>query len=114
MLFLTEDAVLTCKHELGRVAIIGTQDLLTIGGRRVLVENDPASRPIAGCPNIGAAIKPCLFTLPVQTGYSDWIRADGKRLCLNTVTGLTDGTPPGVVKYQVSSTGQSFVTEGDA
>ena len=111
MLLLTEDAVLTCKHELGIVGIVGTQNLLTIGGRTVLVESDPEGRPIAGCPNVGATIKPCLVTLKAQAGYSDWIRAEGRRVCLDTITGLTDGTPPGVVKYQVRSPGQSLVTE---
>jgi hypothetical protein len=111
MLLLTEDAVLTCKHELGIVGMIGTQNLVTIGGRKVLVEHDPEGRPIIGCPNIGATIKPCLLTLKVQAGYSSWIRAEGRPVCLDTITGLTDGTPPGIVKYQVRAPGQSLVTE---
>ena len=111
MLLLTEDAVLVCKHEMGVVRIVGTQNLVTIGGRQVLVEQDPEGRPIAGCPNIGATIKPCLLTLRAQAGYSGWVRIDGKGVCLDTVSGLTDGTPPGVVKYEVRSAGQSFVTE---
>jgi hypothetical protein len=111
MLLLTEDAVLTCKHELGVVGIVGTQSLVTIGGRRVLVEHDPEGRPVVGCPNVGATIKPCLLTLKVQAGYSDWIRVEGRRVSLDTITGLTDGTPPGIVKYQVRTPGQSFVTE---
>lgn len=111
MFWLTEDAILTCKHELGIVGIVGTQNLVTISGRKALVEKDPESRPIAACPNVGATIKPCLLTLPVQTGYSSWIRVDGSRVCLDTVTGLTDGTPPGVVKYQVRSAGQALVSE---
>ncbi len=111
MFWLTEDAILTCKHEVGIVGIVGTQSLVTISGRKALVEKDPEGRPIATCPNVGATIKPCLLTLPVQTGYCDWIRVDGKRVCLDTVTGLTDGTPPGVVKYQVRSAGQTLVSE---
>ena len=111
MLLLTEDAVLTCKHELGIVGIVGTQSLLTIEGRKVLVDSDPEARPIVGCPNVGATIKPCLLTLKAQAGYSDWIRVDGRRVCLDVITGLTDGTPPGVVKYQVRAPGQSLVTQ---
>jgi hypothetical protein len=111
MYILTEDAVLTCKHELGIVGIVGTQNLVTVAGRKVLVEKDPVGRPIAGCPNVGATIKPCLLTLEVQAGYSNWIRIDGRRICLDTVTGLTDGTPPGVVKYQVRAPGQNLVSE---
>ncbi len=111
MKVLTEDAVLVCKHELGTVGIKGTQDLVTIEGRLVLVENNPEGRPIVACPNVGATIKPCVVTLKVQEGYSDLVRVDGKRICLDTVTGLTDGTPPGTVKYKVRSPGQSLVSE---
>jgi hypothetical protein len=111
MLLLTEDALLVCKHELGKVAIVPTQELVTIGGRLVLVEPNPESRPIAGCPNIGATIKPCLQTLKVRTGYSDWMRIEGKPICLDTVVGFTDGTPPGLVEYKVNFAGQEFVEE---
>lgn len=111
MLLLTEDALLICKHRLGKVDIKPTQDLVTIGRRRVLVDDNPEGRPINGCPNIGATIKPCTHTLRVQVGYSEWIRIEGKQVCLDTVTGLTDGTPPGTVKYIVQRPGQEFVQE---
>jgi hypothetical protein len=112
MNILTEDAVLTCDHQLGKVGIRATQGWVTIEGRRVLVHDDPEGRPIAGCPNVGAAIKPCQSTLPVEEGYSSWVRIDGKRVCLDTVVGLTDGTPPGTVHYRVRDPGQRFVAEG--
>ncbi|MEW5986127.1 MAG: hypothetical protein AB1791_05805 [Chloroflexota bacterium] len=111
MRFLTEDAKLICKHIGGKVAIQATQEWVTINGRKVLVEIDPEGRPISGCPNVGAAIKPCTNTLKVKEGYSDWLRIDGRRICLDTVTGLTDGTPPGVVKYLVQDPGQRLVSE---
>jgi hypothetical protein len=113
MKLLTEDAVLICSHELGIVDIQATQDLVTIEGRQALVEKNPESRPIKGCPNIGATIKPCQQTLRVQVGYSDFIRIEGKRICLDSVRGLTDGTPPGTVPYKVREPGQSFVSEGE-
>jgi len=108
---LTEDALLVCAHVLGTVGIQPTQDLVTIEGRCVLVENDPEGRPITACPNIGATIKPCQLTLKVREGYSDLVRIDGRRMCLDTVTGLTDGTPPGTVKYKVRDPGQNLVSE---
>ncbi len=111
MYFLTQDAVLVCAHELGVVGIVATQNLVTIKRRRVLVETDPEQRPIAGCPNVGPTIKPCTNTLAVQAGYSDFIRIDGRRVCLDTVTGITDGTPPGTVKYKVRSPGQDLASE---
>jgi len=111
MLWLTEDAVIVCKHEKGRVGLAPIQKLVTIEGRKVLVENDPEGRPIKHCPNVGATIKPCLTTLKVDAGYSDFLTIDGRKVCLETVTGLTDGTPPGTVKYKVNAPGQDFVFE---
>lgn len=112
MNLLTADAVLRCKHG-GSVNLQPAQDLVTIEGRAVLVEPDPESRPIRKCPNISATIKPCTLTLPVRSGYSDLLRIDGHRVCLDTVVGLTHGTPPGIVLYLVSDPGQSFVSEAE-
>jgi hypothetical protein len=110
MLVLTEDAGLYCKHGPGKVSIAATQELVSIGGRKVLVEIDPEGRSISGCPSV-VPFKPCLVTLVVDKGYSEFIRVDNRRLCLDTVTGFTDGTPPGVVKYEVRYAGQEFVSE---
>lgn len=112
MLWLTEDAVVVCKHQLGRVGQAPSQDFLRIDGRRVLVATDPEGRPISGCPNYGPSIKPCTTTLKVQRGYSTWIRVGGRGLCLDTLDGYTDGTPPGVVRYEVKAPGQQWVREG--
>jgi hypothetical protein len=112
MRLLTEDAVLVCAHELGIVGIAATQGLVTVAGRRVLVERDPEAKPIGGCPNVGPTIKPCTTTLVVRAGYSELLRVAGRRVCLDTVIGLTDGTPPGTVEYKVRSPGQTLVSEG--
>lgn len=111
MLFITEDAVVVCKHEVGIVKNVPTQNWVTVAMRRVLVEIDPEGRTIAGCPNMGVGIRPCVTTLKATAGYSDFIRVDGRRVCLDTITGLTDGTPPGLVKYKVNNAGQPFVQE---
>ncbi len=111
MYLLREDAVLVCAHELGIIQNRPTQDLVTIEQRRVLVDNNPEGRTIVGCPNIGPTIKPCTTTLAVKQGYSDLVRIQGKRACLDTVTGLTDGTPPGTVEYHVRRAGQDLVAE---
>jgi len=110
MLALTEDAGLFCKHGPGKVSIKPVQSLVTVQGRKVLVEPDPVGRPISGCPSV-VPFKPCLTTLAVQKGYSQFIRVQNRRLCLDTVTGYTDGTPPGVVMYEVRFAGQEFVSE---
>lgn len=109
-LLLTEDATLVCKHELGTVQVRTSQAFVTVEGRVVLVEKNPERRPITNCPNVGPTIKPCQLTLAVEEGYSDLVRVDGKRVCLETVTGLTDGTPPGTVKYNVRTPGQQLVS----
>ncbi len=109
---LTLDATLVCKHELGVVKLVHRQELVTIEGRPVLVEDDPEGRRVDFCPSIGATIKPCTRTLRVREGYSDLLRIDRRRVCLDTLVGLTDGTPPGTVEYKVRHPGQGLVAEG--
>jgi hypothetical protein len=111
MLWLTSDSTLVCSHELGRIQNEPSQNLVTIGGVPVLVEPDPEGRRIKGCPNIGITIKPCWHTLAVKKGLSEFIRVGGKRVCLDSVSGITDGTPPGVVVYKVNDAGQDIVSE---
>jgi hypothetical protein len=44
-----------------------------------------------------------------DVGYSTFIRVGGQRVCLDAITGFTDGTPPGLYKWVVSVPGQQFV-----
>jgi hypothetical protein len=110
MLLLTEDAVVQCEHK-GTVSIEANQTLVTIEGRALLVEPYPAGRSISRCPNVGLTVKPCTNTLKVKAGYSSLLRINGQSVCLDTVEGLTDGTPPGLVLYKVRKAGQEFVAE---
>lgn len=109
MKVLTKDARIVCDHRTGIVQVDATQNFVTINGRPILVEHDPASKRIAGCANIVATIKPCTLTLVVLAGYSDFVRIGGRRICLDPITGFTDGTPPAAVKYLVERPGQEFV-----
>jgi hypothetical protein len=111
MFWLTEDAVLVCMHEMGRVSIEATQTLVTIMGRRVLVHPNPEGREINGCPNVVPPMRACVTTLVVRTGYSPFMRIEEEQLCLDSVRGLTDGTPPGFVEYKVRHAGQDLVSE---
>jgi hypothetical protein len=111
MKVLTEKSNLRCNHQAGVVDVIASQSLVTIDGRKVMVEADPTGRPISGCPNVGPTIKPCTATVNVVTGYSDFIEIEGRRVCLDTITGLTDGTPPGIVHYKVIDPGQDYVDQ---
>lgn len=110
MLVMTEDAIVLCTHQLGNVSNQPSQKLVTVDGRRVLVDNDPEQRSIRLCPNIGVTMKPCQTTLKVVAGYSTLVKIDGHAICLQTVTGLTDGTPPGIVQYNVRAPGQQLVS----
>ena len=102
-----------CDHG-GVVLPTASQDWVRINGRSIQVATDPEKRPIAACPNVGATIKPCTSTLRVQEGYSEFISIDGKPVCLDTVKGLTDGTPPSQVNYTVKVAGQDFVTQSNS
>jgi hypothetical protein len=109
MKLLTEDAVLRCPHK-ARVAVAPTQTLVRINGRRVLVNDDPENKSISMCPNFTTTgINPCTHSLRVQQGYSALATIDGRAVCLDSVTGLTDGTPPATHKYIVETPGQELV-----
>jgi hypothetical protein len=112
MLVITEDALLMCEHPNGVVSLSPHQSFVTIAGRRVLVEADPEKRSISGCGNAAPPMRPCLTTLAVKEGYSELVRIDGHRVCLDSVSGLTDGMPPGVVRYTVHRPGHKFVSAG--
>ena len=112
MRWLTEDAKVVCTHQLGDVRNVPSQSLVTVDGRKVLVRSDPEGRSISLCPNINVTMKPCTRTLVVQVGYSTFIRVDGRSVCLDSVSGLTNGTPPGIVRYVVRDAGQGLVAAG--
>jgi len=111
MLWLTEDAVLICDHG-GRVGIKPTQTLVRIEDRQVLVQDNPEHRNIRHCPNTNPVVglRACLNTLAVREGYSALLTIEGDPVCLDSVLGLTDGSPPGIVTYKVVAPGQPFVT----
>lgn len=111
MQLLTDKATLVCAHEIGRVGLEASQSLVYVEGQPLLVDDDPEGRPIHFCPNYGVGIKPCQRTLKVKQGYSTLLRIDGKRVALDSVRGLTDGTPPGVVEYLVRQPGQDLLEE---
>jgi hypothetical protein len=110
MRWLTRDATMICEHG-GRIEVEYAQTLVRINGREVLVATDPEGRSIAACPSTNPVIglRPCKTTLKVRQGYSDFIHIGGRAVCLDTVTGLTDGSPPGIVAYKVVEPGQTLL-----
>ena len=110
MLFLIDKSSLKCLH-MGVVRNKPSQGWVTIEHNSVLVKNDPEGRDIDRCPNRGPhGIKPCGKTLKVNVGYSAFISIDGHAVCLDNLWGFTDGTPPGLVKYNVIDPAQRFVS----
>jgi len=108
MRFMTEDAIVVCDHQLGNVTgFAPAQSWVTVHNRRVLVEPDPVGRTIAGCPILPPAGVQCTQTLAVQQGYSGLLNVDGRRICLDTVRGLTNGVAP--VDYSVRDPAQQLV-----
>lgn len=105
---VTERSTIRCGHG-GAVDLRASQRWVTVGGAAALVADDPQHRRITGCPNVGPTIKPCTATLTVSAGYSTFVHVDGHAIVLSTLDGLTDGTVPGTVHYQVRATRQSFV-----
>lgn len=111
--WLTIDARLACDHG-GGVKNKNSQEWVRIEQRVVLVSTDPEGREINGCTFTApmAGMKPCKVTLKVKSGYSDFVRIGGCKVCLQTVLGMTDGSPPGTVNYKVLTPGQSLVAAG--
>ena len=110
MKLLTVQAKIVCKHVTGVVInLVAGQHMVYVANEPLLVDNDPESKIIAGCANVSLTIKPCTQTLHVQQGYSELVFINGQRACLDSLTGLTDGTPPGVVRYVVADPAQDFV-----
>ena len=110
-LWLTEQADVRCTHRLGKAPQSASQNWVTVAGVAVLVGSDPVGRSIGGCPNIGASIKPCTNTLAMKAGESSFVRIDGRPVIRADLTGYTDGTPPGLVRYEVLSPAQQLVGE---
>lgn len=106
--WITERSIIRCGHD-GAVTALASQRWVTVSGAAVLVADDPQGRVISGCPNVGPTVKPCTVTLRVSAGYSDLIRIGGQAVVLSNLDGLTDGTVPGTVHYQVRAARQSMV-----
>jgi hypothetical protein len=107
--WVTTKASIKCAHD-GKVTNLPTQTWVRVDTYPVLVDNDPEGRDIGGCPNIGPTMKPCNRTLRAFKGYSTYIRIGGHGVVLDNLDGLTDGTLPGTVHYNVRQPGQTYVS----
>jgi hypothetical protein len=105
---VTTNATIMCIHG-GRVMLVPKQTSVQVQGGMVLCEGDLVGAPIVGCaqpPTI--ASKPC--TLVVSTlpgGSSPRVTVAGRPAHIATLSGITDGVPPGAI--MVASPGQMAV-----
>ena len=106
MKILILPGVLRCGHD-GKVELDNSQQWVRIAAEPGLVATDPEGRGISMCPNISTNTKQCNHTLAVIIGYSEFVRIDGRKLCLDSINGMTDGVPPS--HYTVRDPGQQFV-----
>ena len=111
MFWITEHALIVCKHQLGKVQNAPTQDLVTIATRRVLVATDPEAALHLGLPELRPDHQALHDDAQGPARLFDMDPHRRQPLCLDTVTGYTDGTPPGVVEYVVSEAGQAWIEE---
>lgn len=95
---ITANATVLCAHG-GRVTLIPRQMQVVVEGVPVLCETDLLGAPIVGCAQPPSpSTKPCttvVSTLPGSTSLK--VTAGGKPVHTATLTGLTDGVPPGAI-----------------
>jgi hypothetical protein len=108
MEWINAAATVRCDHY-GRVANHASRSWIFAEDMPMLVKDDPEGREITGCPNFGPAVKPCWRSLRASKGYSELVYVDGAAAVGSQLSGLTDGTPPGMVRYSVIDPGQVFV-----
>jgi hypothetical protein len=105
---VTTGATITCIHG-GQVMLTPRQTTVTIAGNPVLREGDLSGAPIVGCaqpPSPGT--KPCTAVISTLPGSaSTRVMAAGAPVLLATLSGITDGVPPGALL--VVSPGQTTV-----
>lgn len=107
-LVVTTNAKIICAHG-GQVTLAPRQTTVTIQGGAVLRETDLMGAPILGCaqpPSPGT--KPCTTVISVLPGGSaPKVAAGGMPVHLDSLSGMTDGVPPGTIS--VISPGQTTV-----
>jgi hypothetical protein len=99
---LTASASVMCSHG-GKVALIPRQMQVMAQGGLVMCEPDLVGAPVAGCATPPtSATKPCTVVVSVFPGSSSLkAKVGGRPVYLATLSGVTDGVPPGslVVVY---------------
>jgi len=105
---VTSNATILCAHG-GRVTLIPRQTTVMIQGGAVLCEPDLVGAPIMGCAQPPSpSTKPCTTVASTLPGSSSpKVMVGGRPAYFATLTGLTDGVPPGTI--MVADPGQTSV-----
>ena len=105
---VTSNATILCAHG-GRVTLMPKQTQVVIQGGPVLCEGDLIGSPIIGCLQVPSpSTKPCTTVVSTLPGSSSLkVTAAGRPVYVATLSGLTDGVPPGTI--MVVSPGQTVV-----
>ncbi len=105
---VTANAVISCQHQ-GMVTLTPGQTQVVIEGGEVLCEPDLVGAPIIGCTQPASpSSKPCLQVVSTVPGStSTKVSVGGRPVYLSTLSGMTDGVPPGMLR--VSDPGQTSV-----
>jgi hypothetical protein len=95
---VTTAATIMCPHG-GRVVLTPRQMQVLVQGSPALCEPDLMGAPIAGCMQPPTpSSKPCTLVVSTMPGSSSLlVKVGGRPVYLNTLTGMTDGVPPGIV-----------------
>jgi len=114
--FLTHKGVLRCSHRGplgGKVSVHVTQHFVRIGGGKVNIEGDTdkcnvSSLSCAILKDPSKGLFPCNKTVAETGGYSRFVTIEGRKICMDSVTGKTISNPAGGT-YSVRNPGQHFV-----
>lgn len=93
-----------CGHDPGKV-VTSPSPKLKVSGQPVLVKLGILLKPVGGCSTaLTASTKPCSSVLSVITGEALKLKVGGMPVMLDTISGTTDGLPPGTVPATAGQT----------
>lgn len=95
---VTTNATIMCPHG-GRVTLLPRQTQVVVQGGPALCEPDLVGAPIVGCAQPASpSSKPCTAVVSTLPGSSSpRVTVGGRPVYLDTLTGMTDGVPPGMI-----------------
>ncbi len=95
--------MITCPHQ-GQVELTAGQAKVVAEGGEVLCEPDLIGATILGCTQPATtSSKPCMHVVSVTpNSVSRTVSVGGKGVYLSTLSGTTDGVPPGAITVRDS------------